>query len=242
MDQAAHGGPALWSETHQIQDAEVLKLLEQTDHGKFAPGSQWSYSNSGYVVLGLVVAKISGQPFDEFLRDRIFRPLQMNHTLAFIKGKNEVPNRAYGHSLVSSAFQQTDQSSTSATLGDGGVYSNLEDLARWDDALAHHTLLSAAAMQPALTPFKLPDGSLPRWAGDPGDTDPLSGKPIAYGFGWYLDPYRGHARMWHYGDTVGFKSAIERVPDDRLTVVVLANRSDLDAPALALQIADLLLQ
>ena len=257
MDQAAHGGPALWSETHQIQDAEVLKLLEGETQGKFAPGTKWSYSNSGYVVLGLIVAKISGEPFPDFLRDRIFRPLKMDHTVAYVNGKNEVPNpgsparpdfgrdgvasRAYGHSKNGNSFEQTDQSSTSATLGDGGVYSNLEDLARWDDALAHHTLLSAEEMQPALTPFKLPDGSLPRWSGDPGDTDPQAGKPVAYGFGWYLDPYRGHQRMWHYGDTVGFKSAIERFPDDQLTVIVLANRAELDAPALATQIADLFL-
>lgn len=240
--QAAHGAPPLWSETHQIHDAEVLKLLEAQTHGKFAPGTQWSYSNSGYVVLGLIVAKVSGQPFDEFLRDRIFKPLKMDHTLAFINGKNEVANRAYGHTKSGDAFEQTDQSSTSATLGDGGVYSNLEDLARWDDALAHHTLLSAAEMQPALTASKLPDGSLPHWSGDPGDTDPLAGKPVAYGFGWYLDPHRGHQRMWHYGDTVGFKSAMERFPNDQLTVVVLANRSDIDAPALTLQIADLFLK
>ena len=243
MDKAAHGGPPLWTETHQIQDAEVLKLLEGETHGKFAPGTQWSYSNSGYVVLGLIVAKVSGESFPDFLRDRILRPLKMDHTIAYVNGKNEVPNRAYGNSKTKTgdAFERTDQSSTSATLGDGGVYSNLEDLARWDDALAHHTLLNAEEMQAALMPFKLLDGSLPRWSGDPGDADPQAGKPVDYGFGWYLDPYRGHRRMWHYGDTVGFKSAIERFPDDQLTVIVLANRADLDAPALALKIADLFL-
>ena len=240
--QAAHGGPPLWSETHQIQDAEVLKLLEAEAHGKFAPGAKWSYSNSGYVVLGLVVAKVSGESFPDFLRDRIFQPLKMDRTVAYVNGKNEVPSRAYGHSKNGNGFEQTDQSSTSATLGDGGVYSNLEDLGRWDNALATHTLLSAEEMQPVLVPFKLPDGSLPRWSGDSGDTDPQAGKPVAYGFGWYLDPYRGHRRMWHYGDTVGFKSAIERFPDDQLTVIILANRADIDAPALALQIADLFLK
>ena len=89
--------------------------------------------------------------------------------------------------------------------------------------------------------FKLPDGSLPHWSSDPGDTDPLGGKPAAYGFGWFLDPYQGHPRMWHYGDTVGFKSAIQRFPQDGLTVIVLCDRSDLDAPALALRVADVLL-
>lgn len=233
-----HASSARWTADHQIQDAEVLTLLEAQDHGKFAPGTQWSYSNSGYVVLGLIVAKISGEPFEDFLNKRIFKPLKMRHTLAFVKGKNEVPYRAYGHSKEDGMFEETDQSATSATLGDGGVYSSLEDLARWDNALAHHTLLSEKEMHAALTAFKLPDGSLPLWASDPGDTDPQAGKPVDYGFGWFLDPYKGHARMWHYGDTVGFKTAIERFIGDKLTVIVLSNRSDVDAAALATKTAD----
>jgi CubicO group peptidase (beta-lactamase class C family) len=230
-----------WTESQQISDAEVLKLLAAQKQGKFAPGTQWSYSNSGYVVLGLIVAKASGQPFPDFLRERIFKPLKMDHTLAYVKGTNEVPERAYGHSKTSDKFVETDQSSTSATLGDGGIYSSLEDLALWDEALANHTLLGAKEMQPALTAVKLADGSEPYWASGPGDTDPLGGKPVAYGFGWFLDKYRGHKRMWHYGDTVGFKTAIQRFPDDKLTVIVLANRSDLDAAELALKVADLYL-
>src|SRR5690348_10929012 len=81
----------------QIQDAEVLKLLEQQKSTKFGPGSRWDYSNSGYVVLGMVVAKVSGEPFGEFLHNRIFAPLGMTTTLAYENGKNQVPNRAYGH-------------------------------------------------------------------------------------------------------------------------------------------------
>lgn len=240
MDEAAKRG-VTWTETHQIQDAEVLKLLEGQTHGKFLPGTQWSYSNSGYVALGLVVAKVSGEPFQDFLRDRIFVPLRMNNTLAYVKGTNEVPDRAYGHSKEGNRFVQTDQSSTSATLGDGGVYSNIDDLTKWDDALAHHTLLSADEMEPALTAVKLPDGSTPTWSSDPGDSDPLAGKPVLYGFGWFLDDYRGTKRMWHYGETTGFRTAIERFPGKNLTIVILCNRSDLDPGALAPKVADLYL-
>lgn len=242
MDQASQGQPSRWTADHQIQDAEVLKLLETEDHGKFTPGTKWSYSNSGYVMLGLIVAKVSGEPFEDFLHNRIFKPLKMRDTLAFVKGKNEVPRRAYGHSKQGEAFEETDQSATSATLGDGGVYSNLEDLARWDRALAHHTLLSEAEMQAALTPFKLPDGSAPLWTSDPGDTDPQAGKPVFYGFGWFLDPSNGRPRMWHYGETVGFKTAVERFTADKLTIVILCNRSDIDAAALATRVADVYLE
>lgn len=242
MDQASSGKDPLWTENHQIRDEEVLALLKAQKSGEFVPGTKWSYSNSGYVVLGLVVAHVSGKPFDEFLHDRIFGPLKMNHTVAYVKGKNEVPSRSYGHTNEGGTFKQTDQSSTSATLGDGGVYSNLEDLIKWDEALTHHTLLTEEEMGDAMAPVKLRDGSQPYWASGPGDTDPLAGKPVSYGFGWFLDPYRGHPRMWHYGETIGFKTAIERFPKDNLTVIVLCNRSDLDAGALALKTADLYLR
>jgi CubicO group peptidase (beta-lactamase class C family) len=242
MDKASAGKAPLWSETHQIQDSEVLRLLEAEKSGRFAPGTKWSYSNSGYVVLGLVVAKVSHQPFGDFLKQRIFLPLKMISTIAYVKGKNEVANRAYGHSRTNGAFRESDQSSTSATLGDGGVYSNLDDLAKWDYALAHHTVLSAAEMQPALLPVMLADGSQPQWDSGPGDTDPLAGKPVYYGFGWFLNPYEGHPRMWHYGDTIGFKSAIDRFKERDLTVIILSNRSDVDAPALATKVADVFLK
>src|ERR1700721_1774487 len=84
----------------QILDAGVLKLLEQQTSGKFPPGSRWEYSNSGYAVLAMVVEKASGESFGQFLQQRIFVPLKMNHTLAYENGKNHVPHRAYGHSWV----------------------------------------------------------------------------------------------------------------------------------------------
>jgi CubicO group peptidase (beta-lactamase class C family) len=216
----------------QIKDAGVLELLKQQKTTKFVPGTKWAYSNSGYVVLGIIVGKVSGMPFGEFLRQRIFAPLKMNHTIAYEKGKNEVADRAYGHTKTGSVWRETDQSPTSATLGDGGVYSSLDDLAQWDSALRGHTLLSEAEMQPALTPVKLADGSV----------EEPDGTSAEYGFGWFLNPYRGHARMWHYGETMGFRTAIQRFVDEKLTIIVLGNRADLEAGNLALKIADVYLR
>jgi len=229
-------GVPIWTPTSQIQDAEVLNLLEKETAGKFTPGTQWSYSNSGYVVLGLVVAKASGQPFREFLRERIFIPLRMSQTLAFEKGKNEVSQRAYGHSKEGNVWKQSDQSPTSATLGDGGIYSSLTDLAKWDEALAQHALLSEKEMQPPLTPAQLTSNAQPKW---PANSDRPEGTTVSYGFGWFLDPYRNHPRMWHYGDTIGFHSYIARFTTDRLTIIILCNRTDLDPESLALKVADL---
>jgi CubicO group peptidase (beta-lactamase class C family) len=225
-----------WTAEHQIQDAEVLGLLKKQSAGKFAPGTSWAYSNSGYVVLGSIIARVSGKTYGQFLRDRIFGPLHMSRTLAYVKGKNTIPNRAYGHTQDGDKFAETDQSSTSATLGDGGVYSNLEDLANWDAALESHALLSAAEMRLALTPVKLNDGSNPHWPVEPNDDNLHPGKPVMYGFGWFLDPFEGHLRMWHTGSTMGFRTVIERFTAEKVTVVVLCNRTDMDAEKLALQV------
>jgi len=102
-------------------------LLQKEKNGKFAPGTSWSYSNSGYVMLGLIVAKASRKSYGDFLHERIFAPLKMNHTIVFQKGKNENHKSRFWHSKKMTLSKKTDQSSTSATLGDGGIYSNLED-------------------------------------------------------------------------------------------------------------------
>jgi CubicO group peptidase (beta-lactamase class C family) len=233
-------GP-LWSPERQIQDEEVLSLLKKETKGKFAPGTSWSYSNSGYVVLGLIVAKASGQSYGDFLRARIFATLQMDHTIVYQKGKNEVANRAFGHTKEGDTLKETDQSSTSATLGDGGIYSNLEDLAKWDDALRNHTLLTAGEMAPALVPAKLANDKPTFWPTAPNDDNLHPGKPVSYGFGWFLDPYQGHPRMWHTGSTMGFRTIIERFTTNNLTIIILCNRTDLNPEALAGKTADLYL-
>jgi CubicO group peptidase (beta-lactamase class C family) len=170
------------------------------------------------VLLGLIVEKVSGKSYPDFLHERIFAPLHMDNTVVFVNGQNKVANRAYGYSREADHFADTDQSPTSATLGDGGIYSNLTDLAKWDDALEHHTLLSEREMSEAVRP----------------------GPMKAYGFGWFLDPYQGHARMYHTGSTSGFRTVIERFKDDKVTVIVLCNRTDLDPEKLALAAADIL--
>jgi CubicO group peptidase (beta-lactamase class C family) len=216
----------------QLHDQDVLRLLEEQDSGAFAPGTRWRYSNSGYAMLAMVVERISGQRYEDSLQHRIFAPLGMAHTLAYVQGRHEVPNRAFGyrHASDGATWQFADQSSTSAVLGDGGIYSSIEDLAKWDRALTTNALLSKKDMEPAFTPVQVPGGvNLP------------NGAASDYGFGWFLDTYKGHRRMWHYGDTSGFHTAIQRFPEDHITVIVLANRTDVDAGDLALRVADLYL-
>jgi CubicO group peptidase (beta-lactamase class C family) len=215
----------------QIHDAGVLTLLEQQTEPKFPAGAKWEYSNSGYAVLAMIVEKVSGESFGQFLQERIFTPLKMTHTLAYEKGKNEPSHRAYGHTKEAGGWHETDQSPTSAVLGDGGIYSSIDDLAKWDQGFRDHTLLSEAEMQPALTSVHP--------AGMPAKSQ--EGQTVSYGFGWFLDPYQGHKRMFHDGSTIGFRTTIQRFPDDALTIIILSNREDANPEALALRVADLYL-
>lgn len=212
----------------QITDDGVLKLLEQQTKGMFAPGTQWHYSNSGYAVLARIVEAVSGMSFPEFLKQRIFDPVGMQNTIAFVKGRNEVPHRAFGYRQQRGHWIDSDQSATSAVLGDGGIYSSIDDLQKWDAALAKHTLLSAAEVNAALTAVVVPGGARRN-----------DGTPVQYGFGWFLDPYHGRARVYHDGETSGFRTTIQRFVDERLTIIILSNRREADVDALALKVADL---
>jgi hypothetical protein len=94
-------------------------------------------------------------------------------------------------------------------------------------------------MAPALTPVRLADGSEPRWPeGEPGGDNPVPGRPVAYGFRWFLDSWQGRRRAWHHGETMGFRSIVERFPAEGVTVILLANRGDIDLKSLALKVAE----
>ncbi|TYT26436.1 beta-lactamase family protein [Luteimonas viscosa] len=205
----------------QLHDADVLRLLETQDRLYFAPGSDYRYSNSGYALLALVVGRASGQDFATFLRDRIFRPLGMDNTLAFEDGVSTVPRRAYGYSASGDGWTRTDQSSTSAVLGDGGIYSSIDDLAKWDAALRDDRLLSDASRALAFTAHT---------ATDEANVD-------GYGYGWRLHGEGADRLLWHSGETIGFRNVILRWPEKGLTVVLLTNRNDPEPYALARRIA-----
>ena len=195
------------AQTEQVRDRDVPALLGRTDSMYFAPGAAYRYSNSGYALLALIVEKLSGQPYAGFLRDRIFVPLGMNGTIAYEAGVSTVPNRAYGYSLRSGRVVRTDQSSTSAVLGDGGIYSSLRDLILWDRALDAGALLTRAELERAWTPAGLADGTMTR-----------------YGFGWFSERENGSLRLSHHGETSGFTNFILKYPERRLTILVLTNR------------------
>lgn len=210
--------------TAPIRDRQVLELLKTQRETVFPPGSKYSYSNSGYALLALIVERVSGESFAEFLRKNIFAPLGMAGTVAYEQGVSTVARRAYGYTPDGAGFRRNDQSLTSSVLGDGGIYSSVEDLSRWDQALYTNKLARPETLREVFAPQVATDHA-----------------GTSYGFGWFVENYRGAPVVWHYGSTVGFRTAIERFPRQRLTVVVLTNRDRTDAHALARKVADLYL-
>jgi CubicO group peptidase (beta-lactamase class C family) len=208
-----------------LRDADVLRILEQNPRPHFAPGMSYRYSNSGYSLLSLVVEHASGKTFATFLHDEIFSPLGMDGSVAFENGISTVSSRAYGYSRKGDGWIRTDQSLTSSVLGDGGIYSSIDDLVKWDRELTAPHILEAVAMLQAFTPAVKTD---------------LPGN-VAYGFGWRISNYNGHHAEWHTGETIGFRNAILRLPDERLTVVVLTNRDEGEPIEVARKIADIYL-
>lgn len=204
------------ADTRQVHDSDVLQLLQNENRSYFAPGSDYRYSNSGYALLALVVGKASGSDFASFLHRRIFLPLGMTHTRARQDG-DVIAHRAYGYSLIDGHWQRTDQSPTSAVLGDGGIYSSIDDLAKWDAALYDERLLNADSLQLAFSPAtKTPEPDVPY-----------------YGFGWRING----PSLWHSGESIGFRNVMLRYPAQKLTVIVLSNRNDPEPYPLALAIA-----
>lgn len=204
--------------TIQVHDIDCLRLMHETDSLYFVPGSQYRYSNTGYALLALITERVTGARFADVLRDSIFQPLGMRTTLAFEEGISSVHNRSYGHSRQDTGWVKTDQSVTSAVLGDGGIYSNPTELATWISSLWQHRLISDSLQQHAWTKALLNDG-----------------KPIDYGFGWHLDGGHPH----HDGSTKGFRNHILVFPDKRMMVVVLTNRDEGNPRELAERIAEL---
>ncbi|KAA0069359.1 class A beta-lactamase-related serine hydrolase [Rhodanobacter sp. T12-5] len=209
--------------TGQLDDQDVLRMLSATSKSYFAPGTAYRYSNTGYVLLGLVVEKASGESLPAFMQQRIFKPLHMDHTLMYVRGGPEVTNRAYGYSEENGRWTRTDQSVTSATRGDGGIYSSIDDLARWDAALYDDRLLSDASRKLAFSPHV-------KVVGEPYEA--------SYGFGWRITG----DTLWHSGESIGFRNVIVRWPKQHLTIILLSNRNEPEPYRTVLAIAQRYLQ
>lgn len=173
---------------------------------QFEPGTNWDYSNTGYVILGILIRKVTGKFYGEFLQERIFRPLGMT-TARVISEADIIPNRAAGYRLVNGELKNQEWVSPSTnTTADGSLYLSILDLAKWDAALYRDAPLKQSSLERIWAPVSLKDG-----------------KTKNYGFGWHTGTTRGRRVIFHGGAWQGFKSSIIRFPHDKLTIIFLAN-------------------
>jgi CubicO group peptidase (beta-lactamase class C family) len=180
-----------------------------------APGERWAYSNMGYVLLGMVIRKVSGQFHGDFLRGSLFGPLEM--TTARVRDHRAIiSNRASGYNLTAGVLQNERWFAPSWNrTADGGLLFSVTDLAKWDTALQFGRVLDQSSIQQMYTPAKLNNGA-----------EAVTFLGSQYGFGWFLDKYLGHRLFHHRGTWLGFRCHIARFVDDGLTVIVLTNLGD----------------
>ena len=195
------------TQTVQVHDKDVLDMMMSIDSTYFSAGEKYKYSNSGYALLAMIVEKVSGKRYADFLKENIFNPLNMKESVAYEKGISEIKNRALGYIYREDKFIERDQSSTSAVLGDGGIYCSLEDYKKWDEALYINKIVSQETLKEAFTQTLLNDKSV-----------------INYGFGWETSFIDGINILEHNGSTCGFTNHVIRIPEKRLTVLILTNR------------------
>jgi CubicO group peptidase (beta-lactamase class C family) len=189
----------------------------------FQSGDRWSYSNLGYVMLGILIHKVSGKFYGDFLQERVFKPLDMS-TARVISEANIIPNRAAGYRLDrdQKLKNQNWVSPSLNTTADGALYMNVYDMAKWDAALYTEKLLKRSSLEQMWTPVKLNNG-----------------KTHPYGFGWALGEVKGHRYVQHGGAWQGFKAQIIRYVDDKFTVILFANQARANQSKLAQGVAAL---
>ena len=193
---------------------EIIALFRDEPLG-FDPGEKYAYNNSGYVLLGAIVEKVSGKTYEAYLREKIFEPLGMSQTY-YGSASRIIPKRAQGYDTVNAEFENAEFLSMTIPYAAGSLLSTVDDLAKWDRALYGTGLLSQASLDKWWKPFLL-----------------ANGESIHYGYGWSISSYEGHRVVGHGGGINGFTCHLLRVPEDRVFVTVLTNKNDEKAnPAL----------
>ncbi|HEX4683191.1 MAG TPA: serine hydrolase domain-containing protein, partial [Gemmatimonadaceae bacterium] len=206
-------------------DDDALGVLRRQRTLNFIPGSDWRYSNTGFFLMSVVVKRVTGKSLADFARERIFQPLGMTNTHYLTDSREVVPNKSTAYSPAPGGGFVIDMSNWEQ-IGDGGVQTTVEDLARWD---ANFDAPSAAVGGKALvdlleTTAKLSDGT-----------------PLTYALGLTVDEYRGLRRVQHGGAWGGFRAMTMRFPSEHLSVYTLCNRGDANTDQLASGVAGVFL-
>ena len=218
--------PKDFDERKDYTEAGLLKIVESIPLA-YPPGTSWSYSNMGYLTLGILIHKVTGEFYGDFLQQEIFRPLGMS-TTRIIDEADIIPNRSAGYRLVHGQLKNQEWVSPSLnTTADGSLYFSILDLAKWDAALYTEKLLKKSSLAQMWTVAPLRN------------EQPNSGH---YGYGWFIESQEGHRLIEHEGEWQGFETQICRYVDDQLTVVVLTNLAEAKPDRIAHGIARIYFQ
>jgi CubicO group peptidase (beta-lactamase class C family) len=202
--------------------AHVVDLLSRQTALNFAPGTRWSYSNSGYNLAAVVIARTSGMTFAEFSRTRLFEPLGLTKTSWRDDYARIVPGRAIGYSMSVGRFKQDMPFEN--VHGNGGLLTTVGDLLKWQAALTSGALKGAALADEQQTVMKLNDG-----------------RELHYGLGVFRGIYKGVPEVYHSGATAGYRAFLTEYPSARLTIAVLCNAGNAAPATFVRQVSDLYL-
>ena len=218
--------PGFWERVAPLDhDHTQLRALFEPLPLDFAPGERYSYSNSGYCLLGMVIERVAGMPYQDFIRERIFEPLGMASS-GYLSGDHIIPRLASGYRFQDGAAFYPHRVSPSLVYAAGAIHSTIEDLARWDAALSDARLLDLETLARMEQPLTLNDG-----------------RREGYGLGWGLSRFRGRPVAHHAGGVPGYSAFLGRFIEDNLTIIILSNWGLFDAAGLlARPIASLLLE
>ncbi|GCE07453.1 serine hydrolase domain-containing protein [Dictyobacter aurantiacus] len=216
--------PKFWDKhAHAVNSADEVIALFKELPSDFLPGTKYSYSNSGYVLLGRILERLLDMSYAEVMQRLIFAPLGMTHSY-YLSPEPIIPSRASGYTHTEQGYHHARFITAAAKYAAGGLGSTLEDLLLWDTALREERLLDRMTQDRMYAPVQLATG----------DTE-------NYGLGWGIGQYRRHPFMCHAGGVPGFSSFFGRFPEDGVTIVILSNRDGFDASGLARQLSHLVL-
>lgn len=220
---------------HEFTAAEALQALSRQQKPDFPSGLVYVYSNSGYLVLGQIIERVSGQRYADFLKEAIFDPLGMQDTLVVDERHQKTEHLALGYDKTSGQWRDVTYSPWNSIYGMRGVVSTVNDLYKWDQALYTERLVRRSTLELAFTPGRTNNGNEIM---ETHMTDLLK-RPCSYGFGWVISSLDGDKVVEHSGRGIGYSSYIMRVPSRGLTAILLSNSFNADSPEIARQMIEI---
>ncbi len=206
-----HSMKEYWDHIREDMSPDELITMFRDEPPEFAPGDKHGYCNSGYYLLGKIVETVSGQPYEQFVREQILKPLNMSNT-SFARNTQPTDNRVRGYQKRGDSFVKAPSMSYSHLYAGGDIITNVDDLTKWDEAMYGKKLISHAGLKQLFTPFALNNG-----------------KSSGVAMSWFIDELKGRKCVYHGGGIFGYVAHTIRLPEERVYVALLSNRVDRNA-------------